>query len=120
MFDFGLETGWVIFNKQEKGFYRVNYDTENWNLLINALKSENYQIISNMNRAQLIDDALSLARAGNLSYSIVFSLLDYLTNETDYIPLTAFVKNVGFLNNLLAETRNYGLFKVCNLIFNTT
>lgn len=54
---------WVIFNVQETGYYRVNYDAENWNLIIQQLK-DNHESIHVINRAQIIDDVLSLARAG--------------------------------------------------------
>lgn len=37
-----METGishkdWVLFNINETGFYRVNYDSKNWNMLIEYL-----------------------------------------------------------------------------------
>lgn len=67
---------WVIFNVQETGYYRVNYDVMNWKLLIAQLKTDHAALHVN-NRAQLIDDALNLARAGN-HYSnsyCTFSLL---------------------------------------------
>ncbi|KAG0728778.1 Endoplasmic reticulum aminopeptidase 1 [Chionoecetes opilio] len=60
---------WVIFNLQETGYYRVNYDTNNWNLLLKQLANDHTKIHVN-NRAQLIDDSLNLARAGQLSYSL--------------------------------------------------
>ena len=55
---------WVVFNIQQTGYYRVNYDQENWNALIQQLNT-NHRTINVINRAQIIDDALDLARAGN-------------------------------------------------------
>lgn len=54
---------WVIFNLQQTGYYRVNYDDHNWNLLIQQLLND-HSAIATVNRAQIIDDALDLARAG--------------------------------------------------------
>ena len=36
----GNANDWYIFNLQQSGFYRVNYDTENWNNLINQLNTD--------------------------------------------------------------------------------
>lgn len=55
------ETKWVVFNIEMSGLYKVKYDTKNWNLLIAQLAGPDYNKISSINRAQLIDDALDLA-----------------------------------------------------------
>ena len=54
---------WVIFNRAQTGYYRVNYDQNNWELIIAQLKKD-HRVISNINKAQLIDDSMELARAG--------------------------------------------------------
>lgn len=56
---------WVIFNLQEAGYYRVNYDDNNWQTLMFQLLN-GHQVIHVINRAQIIDDALNLARAGKI------------------------------------------------------
>ena len=56
---------WVIFNIQQTGFYRINYDIENWMAIKDQLLL-NHKIIHNLNRAQIIDDAFQLAMAGRL------------------------------------------------------
>ena len=63
---------WVIFNVQQTGYYRVNYDDRNWEAIIDQLL-QNHLAIPTINRAQIIDDSLSLARAG--TSNIVFYLL---------------------------------------------
>lgn len=55
------ETEWVVFNIEMSGLYKVMYDRKNWDLLIAQLTGPNYNKISSINRAQLIDDALDLA-----------------------------------------------------------
>lgn len=75
---------WFVFNKQQLGYYRVNYDINNWNALINTLNSENYDQIHVLNRAQLFDDAHNFAQGGYIDYSIVRNLLTYFSRETDY------------------------------------
>ncbi|KAG5839759.1 hypothetical protein ANANG_G00208350 [Anguilla anguilla] len=52
---------WVLANLNVTGYYRVNYDLENWNRLLTQLNT-NHQVIPVINRAQLVDDAFNLAR----------------------------------------------------------
>nr|CAD7256997.1 unnamed protein product [Timema shepardi] len=108
------EKDWLIFNIQQIGFYRVNYDTTNWKLLISQLNSDQYEVIPPVNRAQLLDDAFNLARAGLLDYSILFSLTDYLARETDYIPWYAAFKGFSYLNTGLQDSseNDYSIFKI--------
>jgi len=80
-----LKDDFLIVNTQETGFYRVNYDEQNWQLIINQLKS-NASEIHIINRAQLMDDALNLARAGLLPYDVAFNVTNYLKDETEYLP----------------------------------
>lgn len=70
----------------------MNYDANNWNMLIEHLKANHTQIPP-VNRGQLIDDAFHLAAANYLPYATLFSLVDYLRHETDYIPWLATMKN---------------------------
>nr|CAD7397317.1 unnamed protein product [Timema poppensis] len=108
-----VTSDWVLFNIQQTGFYRVNYDTTNWKLLISQLNSDQYEVIPPVNRAQLLDDAFNLARAGLLDYSTLFSLTDYLARETDYIPWYAAFNGFSFLNTRLnkASDSEYSVFK---------
>nr|CAD7397318.1 unnamed protein product [Timema poppensis] len=108
------EKDWIIFNIQQIGFYRVNYDTTNWKLLISQLNSDQYEVIPPVNRAQLLDDAFNLARAGLLDYSTLFSLTDYLARETDYIPWYAAFKGFSYLNTGLQDSSEnyYSIFKI--------
>jgi aminopeptidase N len=78
---------WVVFNKQQRGYFRVNYDDNIWRALSLTLSGENYQKIHVMNRAQLIDDSFALVRAGYLEdYQTPYDILKYLVNENDYFP----------------------------------
>lgn len=92
---------WFVFNKQQLGYYRVNYDTRNWNALVNVLNSDDYQQIHVLNRAQLIDDSLNFAADGYLDYQTAFKLLTYLNRETDYIPWRAAANNLEKIEAIL-------------------
>ncbi len=67
------------------GYYRVNYDPENWELLTKQLHQQPNKIHP-LNRAQLLDDAISLAIDDKISFSIPMNLSKYLVHENDLIP----------------------------------
>jgi aminopeptidase N len=96
------------------GYYRVDYDQNNWNRLINYLKDDDYTKIPPVNRAQLLDDSLNLARAG-AHYRTALALAQYLDKEEDYIPWLAALNGFAFLNLRLTGTEDYELFKVKQL-----
>ena len=97
-------------------FYRVLYNEENYKLLTNYLNSENHKNIHVLNKAQLLDDSLNLARAGVLNYSIALDLTTYLERETDFIPWVSYFRALTFLNTRLTGTKDHENFKVTLLI----
>jgi len=93
-------------------FYRVLYNEENYKLLTDYLNSENHTNIHPLNKAQILDDSLNLARAGVLKYSTALDLTKYLENETDFIPWVSYFTALTFLNSRLTGTQDYDNFKV--------
>lgn len=103
---------WMLVNLQETGYYRVNYDNRNWHLITDHLMNEKkYRDIVPTNRAQLIDDAMSLANAGYLNYGIALNVTRYLKHEVEYVPMSAGIKVLDFLDSMLYSTADYNLFK---------
>lgn len=93
------------------GYYRVNYDNDSWNLIIKELQ-ETHTNIPPLNRAQLLDDALNLARAGKLPYSLALELTLFLEHDEDYIPWVAALNALSFLDRRLTNNEGYDNFKV--------
>ncbi|XP_060526993.1 uncharacterized protein LOC132702418 [Cylas formicarius] len=83
--ELGSNVSWIVVNNQQIGFYRVNYDYASWSKLGAALSRANFSDIHEINRAQIVDDAFNLARAGYLPYSRVFEVLEFLKFEASYI-----------------------------------
>ncbi|XP_015127623.1 aminopeptidase N [Diachasma alloeum] len=106
-----LKDKWIIFNKQHFGYYRVNYDEQNWQLITEFLKTKNYTDIHVLNRGQLVDDALNLARNGKLKWSVAFDLMAFLKQDFDYVPWFSALTGVNYLQRTLANTAPYGSFK---------
>ncbi|NXF46087.1 AMPE aminopeptidase, partial [Oceanites oceanicus] len=92
-------------NPDHIGFYRVNYDSQNWARLSTLLIS-NHKDFSAADRAGILDDAFSLARAGLVNYSVPLELTKYLTNETDYLPWHRVISSVTYLANMLEDDTN--------------
>ncbi|XP_063824395.1 membrane alanyl aminopeptidase-like [Ostrinia nubilalis] len=95
---------WVVFNKQQAGFYRVNYDDYTWNLIVNTLRGPNRTQIHDLNRAQIVNDVFQFARSGLMTYSRAFNILSFLENETDYTPWLAAITGFNWIRNRLVGT----------------
>lgn len=80
------ESDWYVFNLQQLGYYRVNYDLKNWRELVKVLNSDDFDKIHVLNRAQLLDDAINFALGDYLGYDILIQLMGYLNLETEYTP----------------------------------
>ena len=100
----------VVVNVQQTGFYRVNYDDNNWSLIASRLATAPSSI-HRVNRAQLLDDAFNLARAGRLDYTIALSLTEYLTHEDDYIPWSTTFRSLGYISSMMKRSAGYGDFR---------
>uniref|UniRef100_A0A6A7FYW6 Aminopeptidase n=1 Tax=Hirondellea gigas TaxID=1518452 RepID=A0A6A7FYW6_9CRUS len=101
---------WAIFNLQQTGYFRVNYDSANWELLIEQLLRD-HTVFPESNRAQIIDDSLNLARAGILSYTVALNVTKYLYREEAYTPWLAALNNLRYIDVMLRSTPQYGAFQ---------
>lgn len=73
---------WILLNLEYSGYYRVNYDRLNWELLSGQLV-RNFTAIPPLNRAQLIDDVFVLGHANILPYDVALNLIEYLGQTND-------------------------------------
>uniref|UniRef100_A0A182YG72 Aminopeptidase n=1 Tax=Anopheles stephensi TaxID=30069 RepID=A0A182YG72_ANOST len=105
-----IESGieWLVVNKQQTGYYRVNYDEESWHKLITVLNSDRFdELVPVINRAQLVDDVANLARAGEVGYNVALSLMQYLERETEYIPWSTAYNALLFLDRMYSGAMQY-------------
>ncbi|XP_017772734.1 PREDICTED: aminopeptidase N-like [Nicrophorus vespilloides] len=101
---------WLLVNLNQSGYYRVNYDDANWALLTEQL-NRNHTIFDPKNRAQIIDDALNLASAGYLNYSIAMNVTKYLANEKDFVPWKAAFKGLDYMHEMFMRSEHFDKFK---------
>ncbi|XP_055523956.1 aminopeptidase N-like isoform X2 [Wyeomyia smithii] len=111
MKEFPSAIEWILLNKLQASYFRVNYDSENWAALTAILKSDRMESIPVINRAQLVDDVCNLAKAGEISYDIALSLLLYLERETEYIIWSTAYNALIHLNMMLLGNDNYSRFE---------
>lgn len=98
----------------------MNYDTENWMALIKQL-NETPTAVHVLNRAQLIDDSFTLARAGQLNYSVPLHLSKYLKKENNTIPWYSAKNGFSYLIARMPRSeKGYGDFKVDQTYTNIT
>ncbi|XP_078000487.1 aminopeptidase N-like [Glandiceps talaboti] len=110
---------WILGNVDLAGFYRVNYDLENWNRIIDQLQNY-HEVFSSVNRAAIISDAFALQRAGLLDTDTALRVTLYLDGEFEYEPWYAAIEGFNYLKNRLYLSPIYGTLQryVTRLIHN--
>lgn len=107
------EDDWIVVNIQQGGYYRVNYDSSLWDLIVEQLDRDGdaFDQIHLFNRAQLIDDSYHFARAGLLNYDTTLRVMNYLEKETDYIPWSSTNRANTNLNRWLSGSSVYSQYQ---------
>jgi aminopeptidase N len=106
------ESDWIIGNLHHSGFYRVNYDNNNWNKLIEQLETDHTKIL-NINRATLLDDSFNLGRSGLIDQTKFFETVKYLSKEEDSLAFQAAFYGLDFINDIVSSnSETSALFKV--------
>ena len=65
----------------------------------------------NCSRAQIMDDAINLAKSGQLDYKTALGLTGYLSKEEEYVPWFSALKGLSYIDNMLKGNDAHGLFK---------
>lgn len=100
---------WIKINKDQKGYYRVNYEPEMWASISDALKT-NPTSFSVLDRAHLLNDVFSLAQAGEVPYETALQMTEFLGQETSFVPWDAVATKLKNIRNLLYNTEFYKPF----------
>lgn len=104
---------WLLFNRQQTGFYRVLYDKTNYDLVNNELNDGDINKIHPISRAQYIDDLADFVNTGRVPPSTLFSALSYLKKENEYAPWVSARGAINDLKQILAAStklRDFGVF----------
>ncbi|KAM6409447.1 aminopeptidase N [Rhynochetos jubatus] len=99
---------WLLLNLNVSGYFRVNYNQENWEQLLNQLSTD-HQVIPVINRAQIIDDAFNLARAKYVNVTLALSTTRFLSKETAYMPWEAALNNLHYFQLMFDRSEVFGV-----------
>ncbi|XP_029009681.1 aminopeptidase N-like [Betta splendens] len=105
--EFIAKDKWILANMNWSGYYRVNYNPENWEQLLTQLETDP-QEIPMMNRVQLIDDAFNLARAKLVDVTLALNTTRFLRNETAYLPWESAIMNLKYFVLMFDRSEVYG------------
>ena len=95
---------WFIVNIQQTGYFRVNYDTNNWIRIIDQLQTDP-SVIHVLNRAAMLDDIFVLSKTGDANYELAFSMATYLMQESDYIPWASALSHFDHLDRMIHSNK---------------
>lgn len=95
---------WIYLNLNRSGYYRVNYDQPSWTKLINNIMN-----LSDIARAQLIDDSFNLARAGLTEYDVPITFGFVMKNQApfEYLSWWAYANALQYLTNMIKREPAY-------------
>ncbi len=90
--------GWVKVNAGQTGFYRVNYEAEQWRRLGEAVASME---LPATDRLGLQNDAFALMRAGSLSPATFLALAENYRGETHVSVWSDLASNLASFDNVI-------------------
>ncbi|XP_014808157.1 PREDICTED: aminopeptidase N [Calidris pugnax] len=99
---------WLLLNLNVSGYFRVNYNQENWENLLTQL-SRDHRSIPVINRAQIIDDAFNLARAKYINVTLALATTQFLSRETEYMPWEAALNNLQYFQLMFDRSEVFGV-----------
>ncbi|NWW57313.1 AMPN Aminopeptidase, partial [Ifrita kowaldi] len=98
---------WLLLNLNVTGYFRVNYNQENWDQLLNQLGTD-HKVFPVINRAQIIDDAFNLARAKYVNVTLALNTTRFLSRETAYMPWQAALSNLQYFQLMFDRSEVFG------------
>ncbi|NXO80655.1 AMPN Aminopeptidase, partial [Sitta europaea] len=106
--DFKLSSpNWLLLNLNVTGYFRVNYNQENWDQLLSQLGT-NHMVVPVINRAQIIDDAFNLARAKYVNVTLALNTTRFLSKEVEYMPWQAALSNLQYFQQMFDRSEVFG------------
>ena len=103
----GEAPGWVKVNAGQTGFYRVNYDTDQWRRLGAAVAAKE---LPATDRLGLQNDAYALMRSGALSPATFLALAENYRGETHVSVWSDLAANLGSFDNIIGGQAYYDRF----------
>jgi puromycin-sensitive aminopeptidase len=111
--DFDQSVEWVIVNEGGHGFYRVNYSPA----LLNKLTAKLFEILSPIERFNLINDSWAMTLAGHMDLKSYIQLAMLFKEETNKNVWSVLTGSLIYLDRIV-ESGNRAAFEsmVCRLV----
>ncbi|VVD01643.1 unnamed protein product [Leptidea sinapis] len=90
----------ILFNIQETGFYRVNYDISTWKLIAEHLKGTKREEIHHLNRAEIVNDLFAFVFADEVKFDLLHEVLEFLEEESNYAVWYATIRGLKTLRSM--------------------
>lgn len=103
---------WLIINNEQTGFYRVQYDDQNYKLIANELTTGDMNKFKITTRSSIISDVFDFANTERLNYTVVFDIIKYLEHELEYVPWSSAFTGLNNVDRLFAGSSKYADFTV--------
>ncbi|XP_066993050.2 glutamyl aminopeptidase isoform X2 [Anabrus simplex] len=100
------KAAWIKFNSHQVGYYRVNYSPDEWTVFSQLLVDDT-TALDPSDRANLLEDAFSIADAELVNYDVALEMTKYLTKEDQYVPWSVASTMFRKLRSLLIGTSAY-------------
>jgi hypothetical protein len=98
------ENDYILANLEFSGYYRVNYEVNNWKNIIKILQTNKSELTAGT-RAQLINDIFSLSQTAIISPDLPLELIGYLKNEFEFLPVAAFLTRIKYFLDMLSSNQ---------------
>ncbi|XP_066603306.1 aminopeptidase N-like isoform X2 [Prorops nasuta] len=105
-----LSNQWILFNIDQSGFYRINYDEENWKLLTNSFNE-----LPTITKSQLLSDSFAMANVGLLNQSLAWSILSKLRNESKKVVWLGAFESLTDIKNRMWDSNGFK-YTMCKLL----
>ncbi|XP_014254901.1 thyrotropin-releasing hormone-degrading ectoenzyme-like [Cimex lectularius] len=100
---------WYLVNPNQTVYSQVNYDENNWKAIKEDMLT-NPQL-NPLTRSQLVHDAFSLLDSEHLQEDVAFEFIDYLTEETDFIPWKTALRKLQGISVAFYSSKNIETWK---------
>lgn len=71
---------WILFNRQQTGFYRILYDEKNYKMILDDLKSGNADKFHVNSKKQLLNDMTFFAQSNRVTKNFYNEFRNYILN----------------------------------------
>lgn len=112
---------WMIINTQQSNYYRVFYESQILREIGLILQANQHSGIHVNNRASIIDDLFTFARAGMKDYDELLEFMEYMATEVEYLPWQAAFKGFDYIAQRLTLAQHHKfqeyLYEILNKVY---